>query len=181
MQTFLWLVTQSWGRNAWRTLRTSAWEATFTFREANQFYPNSLCINTEGLLLYHCLLRQYVIFITDVDECESAESNECHFNASCNNTEGSYTCRCLDGYQGDGKNCTGKYHLSLPELTCHQSYKETVVLFLLSKLSSLAVLHLAVQTRFVRTVMDDPFVPVILVTKATDIIAQVCRLIRFLA
>ena len=122
-----------------------------------------------------------MIFITDVDECESAESNECHFNASCNNTEGSYTCRCLDGYQGDGKNCTGKYHLSLPELTCQQSYKKTAVfLLLLSKLSSLAVLHLVVQTRFVRTVMDDPFVPVILVTKATDTIAQVCRLTHFL-
>ena len=125
-------------------LRASAWEATLTFPEENQFDPNSLCINTEGLLLYRCFLRQYVIFITDVDECESAESNECHFYASCNNTEGSYTCRCLDGYQGDGKNCTGKYLLSLPELTCEQSYKETAVLFLLSKLSLLAVLHLVV-------------------------------------
>ena len=49
-------------------------------------------------------------YVADVDECESVESNDCHLNASCNNTEGSYTCRCLDGYQGDGKNCTGKYH-----------------------------------------------------------------------
>ena len=49
-------------------------------------------------------------YVADVDECESVESNDCHFNASCNNTEGFYTCRCLDGYQGDGKNCTGKYH-----------------------------------------------------------------------
>ena len=29
-------------------------------------------------------------------------------NAKCTNTEGSYTCGCLVGYEGDGKNCTGK-------------------------------------------------------------------------
>ena len=27
-------------------------------------------------------------------------------NAQCTNTDGSYTCGCLDGYSGDGKNCT---------------------------------------------------------------------------
>ena len=50
-----------------------------------------------------------LFFHLDIDECTNAETNECHFNASCNNTEGSYTCRCLDGYQGNGKNCTGKH------------------------------------------------------------------------
>ena len=50
--------------------------------------------------------------------------------------------------------------------------------FVLSKLLSLAVLHLVVQTRFVRTVKDDPFVPVILVTKATDTTVQVGCLAR---
>ena len=29
-------------------------------------------------------------------------------NAQCTNTDGSYTCGCLNGYSGDGKNCTGK-------------------------------------------------------------------------
>ena len=41
-----------------------------------------------------------------MDEC--ASDNECHANAQCTNTAGSYTCACLDGYAGDGKNCTGK-------------------------------------------------------------------------
>ena len=162
-----------------------------------------------------------------MDECESVESNDCHFNASCNNTEGSYTCRCLGGYQGDGKNCTGKYHRinwgllgnwpPTPPLSQHShlltprlgqncelgeglvvSYQKPHLIhiiyhsllvnesflmrigyyFVLSKLLSPAVLHFVVQTRFVRTLMDVPFVPVILVTKATDITVQVGCLAR---
>ena len=45
--------------------------------------------------------------IADINECAKSESNACGTNASCNNTDGSYTCVCLGGYQGDGKNCTG--------------------------------------------------------------------------
>ena len=48
------------------------------------------------------------MFPTDVDECASLETNSCHSNALCTNTEGSYVCRCLRGYNGDGRNCTGK-------------------------------------------------------------------------
>ena len=43
----------------------------------------------------------------------------------------------------------------------------------LSQLLSLVVLHLVVQTLFVRKLMGDRFAPVILVTKETDITAQV--------
>jgi len=43
----------------------------------------------------------------DEDECDNAERNDCDLNALCNNTEGYYTCRCLNGYEGDGGNCTG--------------------------------------------------------------------------
>lgn len=43
----------------------------------------------------------------DADECDNAETNDCNLNALCNNTEGSYTCRCLTGYEGDGRICTG--------------------------------------------------------------------------
>lgn len=52
------------------------------------------------------------IFI-DVDECASSELNECDSKALCTNSDGSYICRCLSGYQGDGRSCTGKYFFQL--------------------------------------------------------------------
>ena len=48
------------------------------------------------------------IIITDVDECDAA-TNTCDANAVCENTQGSYTCTCMSGYTGDGKECTGIY------------------------------------------------------------------------
>ena len=48
----------------------------------------------------------HISFIPDIDECSSA--NECDQNASCYNTKGSYNCTCKHGFEGDGKNCSGK-------------------------------------------------------------------------
>ena len=31
----------------------------------------------------------------------------CHVNAACNNTIGSYQCKCVAGYEGNGLNCEG--------------------------------------------------------------------------
>lgn len=42
-----------------------------------------------------------------MDECGDSEANECDSQALCTNTEGSYVCRCLKGFEGDGRNCTG--------------------------------------------------------------------------
>jgi cysteine-rich repeat protein len=41
----------------------------------------------------------------DVDECELCSHN-CEYNAQCTNTVGSFTCACINGYDGDGLNCT---------------------------------------------------------------------------
>ena len=49
-----------------------------------------------------------VHLVPDIDECSSA--NECNMNAICMNTIGSYNCTCKKGYQGDGRNCSGKVH-----------------------------------------------------------------------
>ena len=42
---------------------------------------------------------------SDTDQCASSQSNECDPNALCTNTEGSYICRCVKGFSGDGTIC----------------------------------------------------------------------------
>ncbi|KAI6214615.1 NIDogen [Aphelenchoides besseyi] len=43
------------------------------------------------------------ILSTDANECAR---NPCDRNADCENTVGSYNCRCREGFNGDGKQCT---------------------------------------------------------------------------
>jgi len=45
----------------------------------------------------------------DDDECQGqGDGNNCALNiATCSNTQGSYTCKCNDGYDGDGVTCNG--------------------------------------------------------------------------
>lgn len=48
-----------------------------------------------------------IAFSTDVDECHSG-SFSCHAQGQCINVMGSYDCRCLPGYTGDGQHaCSG--------------------------------------------------------------------------
>ena len=68
------------------------------------FLINYRCPVTVPVLLFNSLS---LLPITDVNECGSAGTNECDSKAQCTNIEGSYNCRCLNGYQGDGKNCSG--------------------------------------------------------------------------
>lgn len=42
----------------------------------------------------------------DIDECAN-NNQSCSKFAVCTNTPGSYNCSCLDGYDGNGFNCTG--------------------------------------------------------------------------
>lgn len=44
----------------------------------------------------------------EINEC-AANLHSCHENAECINTIGSYTCRCKDGYEGDGIQCKRMY------------------------------------------------------------------------
>ncbi|KAL4708142.1 hypothetical protein ACJJTC_009921 [Scirpophaga incertulas] len=63
----------------------------------------------------------------DVDEC-GLGLHDCHEHAVCNNTHGSFTCKCKQGYIGDGKkscmktcfnNCIHGYCLGAPQYKCH--------------------------------------------------------------
>ena len=49
----------------------------------------------------------FLLLFLDIDECSNDENNECDPNALCSNSEGSYICRCLKGYNGDGRQCIG--------------------------------------------------------------------------
>ena len=51
-----------------------------------------------------------MFLLSDVDECVTPETNECDSKALCTNTDGSYVCRCLKGFEGDGKICTGNLY-----------------------------------------------------------------------
>jgi len=59
---------------------------------------------------FTCIFKANIFSPTlDYDECANEDQNECDPNALCTNTEGSYVCRCLRGYEGAGRNCTGNF------------------------------------------------------------------------
>ena len=43
---------------------------------------------------------------TDVNEC-AVNNGGCSDHATCINAPGTYNCTCLEGFIGDGFNCTG--------------------------------------------------------------------------
>ena len=47
------------------------------------------------------------LICADIDECDKRRHNCSDDGAKCHNTPGSYLCSCLEGYAGDGFNCTG--------------------------------------------------------------------------
>ena len=65
-------------------------------------------ISTFKIIIITIIIILIIIYNPDVDECQSDALNECEPNALCTNTEGSYICRCLRGFEGDGRQCIGK-------------------------------------------------------------------------
>jgi EGF domain len=46
---------------------------------------------------------------SDINECATTfTGRKCSPQAACNNSLGSYSCRCNDGFSGDGFTCSGK-------------------------------------------------------------------------
>ena len=53
----------------------------------------------------------YSLNTPDINECVE-ESHQCHAHAQCSNTDGSFRCMCKGGWSGDGRNCSGNWHLN---------------------------------------------------------------------
>ena len=49
----------------------------------------------------------FYFFYSDMDECLSPETNNCHQDADCHNMDGSFNCTCRGGYSGNGTACQG--------------------------------------------------------------------------
>ena len=74
-----------------------------------------LCLRNSLNVVRHALVFNVT---TDDDECTMGTDN-CHANAECTNTPGSFTCACVEGYNGDGVNCQGMLRKIIVEFkTC---------------------------------------------------------------
>ena len=111
------------------------------------FLINYRCPVTVPVSLFNSLS---LLPITDVNECGSAGTNECDSKAQCPNTEGSYNCRCLNGYQGDGKNCSGTGFLYS---TIYASYF-LVILFSCDEIVSVIMVMVIVLIRDVAKIFQ---------------------------
>ena len=50
------------------------------------------------------------VCLSDINECLEPNKGGCGDNAVCLNTVGSRTCKCKDGFSGDGMKCEGNGH-----------------------------------------------------------------------
>lgn len=73
------------------------------------------------LILILILPLTFSYHLTDMDECHSKDA-KCDVNSECINTLGSYECKCLPGYIGNGSECKRKCS---KQLTC----LNTVILY----------------------------------------------------
>ena len=55
------------------------------------------------------MLPDNKLWLPDIDECLNG-THTCQEDATCNNTIGWYNCTCNPGFDGNGKNCTGKFY-----------------------------------------------------------------------
>lgn len=64
-----------------------------------------------------------------IDEC-SINVDDCDVNADCADTVGSFTCTCIDGFAGDGVNCTGAVIKLAAQITVKLSTEYWVLRYL---------------------------------------------------
>ena len=61
----------------------------------------------------------------DIEEC-ATHSDNCHADANCTNTKGSFYCKCLYGYYGNGVTCNGMFILHVISM-CNQVVKSDII------------------------------------------------------
>ena len=72
-----------------------------------------------------------IAVFSDIDECGSSTS-PCEGGKSCKNTMGSYECSCKQGFQWDGKACSGKHgveHCSVGDWQLFVSKKQILSVY----------------------------------------------------
>ena len=57
----------------------------------------------------------YFFNVLDIINCDV--DDDCHENATCTDANGNYSCACLEGFTGDGLNCTGETEIFLHVIT----------------------------------------------------------------
>lgn len=62
-------------------------------------------LTSKQLQMSSYTMKESSVLLAEVNECER-HPLPCHQSAYCTNTVGSYDCTCLDGYAGDGTECT---------------------------------------------------------------------------
>ena len=85
-----------------------------------------------GVSFYYIVKQNLVINFPnlkcafDINECTN-DTDNCHQKAKCTNTDGSFECKCMAGYTGNGTKCEGKSCI----LTAHIHWLENGCLILL--------------------------------------------------
>ncbi len=79
------------------------------FEQASATSKECVGNRLSGNVLWLSSLSSQLIALSaliDVDECgDESKLHTCHIYARCINTYGSYNCSCLEGYEGDGREC----------------------------------------------------------------------------
>lgn len=75
-----------------------------------KFCPGTFLFISHTECFSHCFTNNLttvlvISSLTGVDYC--AKGHVCHANASCLNLQTTYACQCDQGFQGDGRLCTG--------------------------------------------------------------------------